>query len=132
MPRMLLLESQHLSRLSITQRRFILAQLPRNRRIRTCLLQIFHRGHLQRGGRVRGIEYLKAHSIFLNAEITYLAQVSCIDVTPCIPFPCLWLVYVFWEVLFVLVGLDYVANSQGVDVCSRESPCETSGAALAA
>ena len=67
MPRMFLLEPQHLSRLPIAQRALVLAHLPRNRRIRLRLLQILHRRHLQRRSRVRGIEDLEAQPALLYA-----------------------------------------------------------------
>lgn len=67
-----ILESQNLSDLSITQRRFILSHLTRNLGLRIILCQKVFCRLPDRDCVIRGIEDLKAESVFLDRQITDL------------------------------------------------------------
>jgi hypothetical protein len=128
---MLLLESQHLLNLFITQRRLPLPQLPRDRRIRRMRFQKLFRRHRRRNRVVRRIEHLKSQPILLDTQITNLAQIPRVDITPRIPLAHRRVIDVRREIARVLVRLDDIADAQRVDVCV-EAARETAGDALAA
>ena len=72
---MLLLEAQNISYLFVCQRRFPLAHLPRNRRIRTDALQILLRRHLSSNCIIRRIKNLKSKPVLTHTQITNLSQI---------------------------------------------------------
>lgn len=123
---MLVLEPQHLPDLPVRQRRLILAHLPRHRRTRRELLQHLGRWFPRRDGIVGRVEHLEAQPILLHAPIADLAQVPRVNVAPRVPLARLGFAHEVREEGLVLVGLDDVADPQGVDVdageAARESP----------
>jgi hypothetical protein len=128
---MFLLEPQHLPNFPITQRRLPLLHFSRDRRVGTVLFQELPCRECCGDGIVGGIEHLESQSILLHTQITYLTQVPCIDITPSIALAHLWIVDVLWEIVLVLVGLDNIADAEGIDI-SIESTSETPGDTLAA
>lgn len=129
---MLFLESQHLSDLAITQRRLELTHLASDGRIRSYLLQVLLSRHSSSNSIVSSIENLKAQTILFDAQITDLAQVAGIDVGPCISLSALGFTNDGGEVSFVLVGFDYVADAQDVNVAVVKAAGERSCGLFAA
>lgn len=127
---MFLLEAQHLPCFAIAQGRFILSHLPSDLRIGTRLLQILHGRHFQRTGRVRRVENLESRWTFFNAEMANLTEISRIDVTPCVPLPRFRLVHISGEIRLILVRLNDIPDSQGVDIRAGESSREAACTAL--
>ncbi len=127
---MLLLETQHLSDLAITQRRLPLTHLPCNLRVRRILPQEPCRRHRRGDGIIRRVEYLKPQSILPDRQMTNLAQIPRVDVAPRIALPRLGLAYMCGEVTLVFVGFDDIPNAEDVDVVV-EAAGEGAGGALA-
>ena len=112
---------QHVPDFLIRQRRLPLAHLPRDRRIRTRLLQKLL-GRYGRGDRVvRGIKHLEPQSILLDTQITDLAEISGVNVAPGVAFAGFGHSYVAFEIRLILVRLDHVADDQSVDVDTESS-----------
>lgn len=130
-PIVLLLKPEHFSNFPIAQWRFPFTHLSRDRRVRTCFLQEFLRRHCSGDCVICRVEHLKAEPIFLHAKIAYLTQVSGIDIRPRIPLPAARIFDIIWEIALVLMRLDHVTDSQGVDIGAK-SPGETSRTSLSA
>ena len=118
---MLLLKPKHLSDLPITQRRFPLAHLARNRRVWLRLFQKLFRRCSRRDVVVRSIEYLEAQSGFLDTQITDLTQISGVDVGPGVALSRFGLAYVCRKVLLILMRLDHVSDPKSVDVVAESA-----------
>ena len=129
---MLFLEAQHLSNLTITQRRLKLTHLARNGRIRSYLLQILLSRCCRSNSIISSIENLKAQAILFDAQIADLTQVTGVNVGPCISLSALGFADDGWEVSLVLVGFDYVTDAQDVNVAVVEAAGEGSCGFLAA
>lgn len=128
-PVMLLLKAQHLPNLPIRQRRLKLLHRSRNRRIRLPLLQELLNRLLSRTRTIRRIKYLKPQPGLLNPQITNLAQVPRVNIRPRVPPPRLRLVHMSREIRRVFVGLDDIADDQGVDIVTVAAG-ESAGCAL--
>jgi hypothetical protein len=69
------------------------------------------------------VEYLEPKSALLDTQIADLSQISGIDVGPGIALARWGVAEVCREVLSVFMGLNYVADTKGVDV-SLVATCE--------
>ena len=131
-PIMLFLESKHLSDLPVTQRRLKLTHLASNRCIGSYLLQVLLSRHSGRNSIISSVENLKAQTILFDTQIADLTQVTGVNVGPCISLSALGLADDVGEVSLVLVGLDYVADAEDVDVAVIEAAGEGSRGFLTA
>ena len=125
------LVAQHLPNLPITQRSLPLAHLARDLHARTRLLQKLHSRHPSRDRIVRRIKNLEAQAISLDAAVANLAEIARVDVAPGVTLAGSGRIEVGGEIAGVLVGLDDVADAEGVDI-DAEAAGEGAGGALAA
>src|ERR1700690_136979 len=77
-----LLEAEHFADLAVRQRRFELAHLAGDRRLRRSLLQRFPGGHVERDRVIRRVEHLEAESVLFEAQADDLAEVARVDIAP--------------------------------------------------
>jgi len=128
---MFLFEAKNLSDLSIAEGRLPLSHLACYRSVGTVLLQELLGRHCGSNIVVGGIEDLEAKTILLDAKITDLTEITAVNVRPSVALSRLWLADVLGEVLLILVWLNDVANSQGVDVVVKATSKSASRALTA-
>ena len=72
-------------------------------------------GERRSDGVVGRVEHLEAQAVFLDAQVADLAKVACVNVAPGVALADDGRGEVGGEVLGVFVGLDDVADAEGVD-----------------
>ena len=107
---------QHLSNLPVTQRRLKFTHISSNLRVRALFRQELLGRPLHRDGIISSIENLESQSALLDRQITDLAKVSGVNVTPCISLAGSGVLDEGGKVASVLVWLDHVSDAEGVDV----------------
>src|SRR5438128_1883146 len=112
---MRLLESQHLARLPVRQRRLVFAEFARYRDIGTAAIQQFTGRHVSGDGVVDGVEDLVAEPVLLDRQMYDLAEVAGVDIAPGIAFSGWRIGQIAWKPV-VLMRLDDVADPQRIDV----------------
>src|SRR6266567_6567640 len=85
-PIMRFLESQHLARLPVRQRRLVFAEFAPDRDVGTVAVQQFAGRHVSGDGVVDGVEDLEAEPVLLNREMHDLAEIASVDIAPGIAF----------------------------------------------
>lgn len=129
---MFFLESQYLFDFAIAQGRLKLTHLADNRCIGTHLRQVLLSGHSGSDSVVSSVENLKAQTVLLDTQVANLAQITGINVGPCISFSRFWFANDVGKVSFVLVGFNHISDSQDIDIAVIEAAGERSCGLFAA
>ena len=115
-PIMHIFEPQHMTNFLIRQRRLPFGHVSGDRGAGTMNSEKLLGWNRGCDGVVCGVESLKAQAILEKTEVADLTKIAGVDVTPCITLAGFRLAHVSGKVAGVFVGLNDVADDEGIDV----------------